>query len=86
MKPIDVRTLTAAATETGQIIVVEDHFWDGGIGDAVLNAVGNQAAVHKIAVRTVARSGSPEELIEACGIGAGKIAERVREVVGANKN
>ena len=40
VKPIDVRTLATAAKETGHIVVVEDHNWDGGIGDAVLNAVG----------------------------------------------
>ncbi len=82
VKPIDVDALRRAAKETGNIIVVEDHYWDGGIGDAVLDAVGNRAVVHKIAVRTVPRSGSPAELIEAMGIGANTIAERVREVVG----
>ena len=86
VKPIDVRTLATAAKETGHIVVVEDHNWDGGIGDAVLNAVGNQAPVHKIAVRGVPRSGKPEELIEAFGIGAATIAERVRVVAGMVKS
>ncbi len=82
VKPIDVETLMTAAKETGHIVVVEDHYWDGGIGDAVLDAVGDRAPVHKIAVRSVPRSGSPEELIEAFGIGAAAIAERVKDVVG----
>ena len=85
VKPIDCETLEKAAKETGHIVVVEDHYWDGGIGDAVLDAVGNQAPVHKIAVRSVPRSGGPEELIEAFGIGAATIAERVRAVLGAVK-
>ncbi len=82
VKPIDVETLETAAEETGQIIVVEDHYWDGGIGDAVLNAIGNRVPVHKIAVRGVPRSGAPHELIEAFGIGAPMIAQQVREVLG----
>ena len=81
VKPIDEATLTKAAKETGQIVVVEDHYWDGGIGDAVLDAVGDQAKVHKIAVMGVPRSGSPDELIEAFGLSAEKISERVRNVV-----
>ncbi len=81
VKPIDAATLTKAAKETGQIVVVEDHYWDGGIGDAVLDAVGDQARVHKIAVMGVPRSGSPDELLEAFGLGAEKISERVREIV-----
>ena len=85
VKPIDVETLEKAAKETGHVVVVEDHYWDGGIGDAVLDAIGNKAPVHKIAVRSVPRSGGPEELIEAFGIGAATIAERVRAVLGAVK-
>jgi transketolase len=85
VKPIDVETLEKAAKETGHIVVVEDHYWDGGVGDAVLDAIGNKARVHKIAVRGVPRSGGPEELIEAYGIGAATIAERVRAVLGAVK-
>ncbi len=81
IKPIDQKTLLQAARETdGQLIVVEDHYWDGGLGDAVLNAVGNQAQVHKMAVRDVPRSGTPDELIEAFGISAKQIAQKVRSI------
>lgn len=81
IKPIDQKTLLEAARETdGQLIVVEDHYWDGGLGDAVLNAVGNQAQVHKMAVRDVPRSGTPDELIEAFGISAKQIAGKVRSI------
>ena len=81
IKPIDQKTLLQAANETdGQLIVVEDHYWEGGLGDAVLNAVGNQAQVHKMAVRDVPRSGTPDELIEAFGISAKQIAQKVRSI------
>jgi transketolase len=81
VKPIDADTLARAAEATGQIIVVEDHYWDGGLGDAVLDAVGNRCQVHKIAVRGVPRSGTPEQLLRAFGLGAEAIANRVRQVV-----
>ena len=81
IKPIDSATLIEAASETGQILAVEDHYADGGLGDAVLNAVGNRALVHKMAIRGVPRSGSPEELIEEFGIGSKSIVACVRELV-----
>ena len=81
VKPIDQKTLLEAASETGgKLIVVEDHFWEGGLGDAVLNAVGSQAEVHKLAVRGVPRSGTPEELLDAFGISATQIAQKVRSI------
>ncbi len=81
IKPIDRDGLLRAAAETGgRLIVVEDHYWEGGIGDSVLDAVGNHAEVHKMAVRGVPRSGSPEELIAAFGIDADSIVARVRQL------
>ena len=81
IKPIDRDGLLRAAAETGgRLIVVEDHYWEGGIGDSVLDAVGNHAEVHKMAVRGVPRSGSPEELIAAFGINADSIVARVRQL------
>ena len=81
IKPIDRDGLLRAAAETGGcLIVVEDHYWEGGIGDSVLDAVGHHAEVHKMAVRGVPRSGSPEELIAAFGIDADSIVARVRQL------
>jgi transketolase len=82
VKPLDTDAILDAVRETGTLVVVEDHYYDGGLGDAVLNAVGNRAPVHKLAVRGVPRSGTPEELIDAFGIGARTIGEKVRELVG----
>jgi len=82
VKPLDTRTLLEALKETGQLVVVEDHYAEGGLGDAVLNAVCNRGPVHKIAVQGIPRSGSPDELINAFGIGATGIEKKVRELVG----
>ena len=79
VKPIDAEGILAAAKETGgRIIVVEDHYAEGGIGDAVLEAVGNQAKVVKLAVREIPRSGPPEALIEKYGISSNHIVDAVK--------
>ncbi|MGH2634945.1 MAG: transketolase [Actinomycetota bacterium] len=82
VKPIDAGTLRRALEETGLIVTVEDHWPEGGLGDAVLEALASGGAlagrVHKIAVTGMPGSGSPEELREWAGISASRIAETVR--------
>ncbi len=78
VKPIDETTLIRAAGETGGIVVVEDHYSEGGLGDAVLNAVGNKAKVVKLAVREIPRSGPPEALVEKYGISSNHIIKAVK--------
>ena len=83
VKPIDGETLRQAMADTGLIVVIEDHWIDGGLGDAVLAALaegGRQLAgrVIKLGVTQMPGSGKPEELRDWAGISAVKIAERVR--------
>ena len=79
VKPIDVEGILSAARDThGRIVVVEDHYEHGGLGDAVLEAVGNAAEVVKLAVREIPRSGPPEALIEKYGISSSHIAAAVK--------
>jgi len=64
IKPIDVATLKKAAAETKVLITVEDHFEEGGIGEAVASALATSSAnVHMLAVTKMPRSGKPEELL-----------------------
>jgi transketolase len=83
VKPVDARTLREALAETGLIVTVEDHWPEGGIGDAVLDALASAGdiagRVVKIAPREMPGSGSPEELRESAGISAARIADRVRD-------
>jgi transketolase len=83
VKPIDKKGILAAANATGgQVLTVEDHYFDGGIGDAVLNAVnGHGVTVTKLAVQGVPRSGKPEELMRAFEIDAKAIVDAVRAMV-----
>jgi len=82
IKPIDAATLRAALSETGLVVTVEDHWPEGGLGDAVLEALaaGGELSgrVVKIAVTAMPGSGTPEELRDWAGISATRIAERVR--------
>jgi transketolase len=86
VKPIDADTLQAASEATGRIITVEDHFPEGGLGDAVLAALAEKDEhphVLKLAVREMPRSGKPDELLNAYGIDAEHIAEAARQFVGS---
>ena len=87
VKPIDGQTLLAALQETGLLVVVEDHWIDGGLGDAVLQALAEDGTelsgrVLKLGVREMPGSGSAEELRDWAGISAAKIAEAVRAQLG----
>ena len=87
VKPIDAETLQAAAEATGgRIVTVEDHWEEGGIGEAVLSAladVDEPLRVVKLAVRDMSTSGKPAELLSAAGIDAEHIAAAARALVGA---
>jgi len=81
VKPIDKSTLVKAAKETGHLVVTEDHWEQGGLGDAVLAALANSGVQFKfshLAVRDMPKSGKPAELMNAAGIDAGHIADAVR--------
>ena len=86
VKPVDVDTLAAAAADTGAIVTAEDHWAEGGLGDAVLAALadaGRPCRVRKLGVRSIPGSGSPQELVHEAGIDADAIAAAARELVGA---
>jgi transketolase len=85
VKPIDFETLRAAGRATGRLITVEDHWPEGGIGDAVLEALASEQPhplVVSLAVRNMPGSGTPAELLAAAGIDAHHIADAARELVG----
>lgn len=83
VKPIDAKTLRKAATETKALVVVEDHWPEGGLGDAVLEALAEHpsAPVYKVAVRFMPGSGKPDELVEQAGLSANAIVRKIKEVV-----
>ncbi|OLC55864.1 MAG: hypothetical protein AUH85_08105 [Chloroflexi bacterium 13_1_40CM_4_68_4] len=86
LKPIDTKTLAAAANATaGKIVVAEDHWPEGGIGEAVLSALVAAGITGlrwaHLAVRDMPTSGKPAELLHAAGIDADCIAKAVRDLL-----
>jgi transketolase len=87
IKPVDTETLAAAAEATGgRIVTVEDHWPEGGLGDAVLAALAESdepLRVVKLAVREMPGSGKPDELLAEAGIDAESIAAAAQRLVAA---
>ena len=87
VKPIDkVTLLEAVDTTRGRVIIVEDHWAEGGLGDAVLEAIAGTGfpmlKAIRLAVSKLPGSGKPEELMDAAGITARHIMEVARELRG----
>ncbi len=80
VKPLDVATLLKAARDTEAILVVEDHWPDGGLGDAVAKVIGEATHLHFLAVTSEPHSGTAEQLLDRHGISRLAIAARVREL------
>ena len=80
VKPVDRDTLRRAAEETPALVTVEDHYAEGGLGEAVAAAVPG-ARLHILAVRKTPRSGRPEELLDDQDISRGAIVETVKAIV-----
>lgn len=86
VKPMDEETLLAAAQEAGNtFVVVEDHWPEGGLGDAVIDVFtqrdGPMPQVVKLAVQSMPGSGTPAELMEEAGISAHHIVEAVNALL-----
>ncbi|MFL5657094.1 MAG: transketolase [Ktedonobacteraceae bacterium] len=86
VKPMDEETLLAAAQEVGdKFIVVEDHWCEGGLGDAVLDVFsrrdGPLPQVVKLAVQSMPGSGTADQLMEEAGISAHNIVEAVNALL-----
>jgi len=86
VKPMDEETLFAAAQEVGdKFIVVEDHWPEGGLGEAVLEVFthrdGPLPQIVKLAVHSMPGSGTPDQLMEEAGISAHSIVEAVNALL-----
>src|SRR5579883_3473037 len=86
VKPIDDETLLLAAQEAGnKLVTVEDHWPEGGLGEAVLEAFsqryGDAPQVVKLAVESMPGSGTPAQLLEEAGISAHDIVQAVKTLL-----
>jgi len=85
VKPIDAAAIRRAAADTGHILTVEDHWPQGGLGDAVLETLAAPGeplpAVVQLAVRDMPASATPAEQLHAAGIDAAAIVAAVAGLV-----
>ena len=82
IKPIDIATLIDAVRDTEAIITVEDHFAEGGLGEAVKSALYSIAIpIYSLAVRKMPRSGKPGELLDYEGISKSGIVKKIKELI-----
>ena len=83
VKPLDSETIKDVARKSGnRVIVVEDHYPEGGLGEAVALAMADspsnsETTVESLAVTKLSRSGKPEELLAYAGIDAKSIVQAV---------
>ncbi len=85
IKPLDVPTLLAAVSATeGRIVIAEDHYPAGGIGEAVTEALiegGGDLKLRHLAVRELSCSGTPAELLDHAKISAVHIEAAARSLL-----
>src|ERR1044071_10189999 len=83
IKPLGKDVIKAAAQKTNNIVVtVEDHYTEGGLGDAVAGELsGDGIKVHKLAVHELPHSGKAEELLAKYGIDAASIVAKVKSLL-----
>lgn len=86
VKPIDAKLIVDNAKQCGgKIITVEDHYPEGGLGDAVASVIaqypGEKLLLKKLAVTGVPRSGPSAVLLDTFGISAKCVVEAVRQIL-----
>jgi len=82
IKPLGADVIRDAAAKTGNLVVtVEDHYAEGGLGDAVAGELSASGVkVHKLAVTELPHSGKPDELLAKYGIDAASIVRKVKSL------
>jgi transketolase len=83
IKPIDAQTITECVKGTNnKLLVIEEHFPEGGIFEAVCSAVATQGfKIYNTSVDKLPRSGKPDELLDMFNLNAPKIIEKIRSIL-----
>jgi transketolase len=82
IKPLDASALRKAGSITAAVIVVEDHYPEGGIAEAVRSALADfDIPVHSLAVTKMPKSGKPRELLDYEEISKNAIVGKVKELL-----
>ncbi len=84
IKPLDRDAIARAASETGAIVVAEEHLVDGGLGVRVAQVVAenNPCVMEFVGIQnTYAESGTPEQLLDKYGLVARDVVAAVRRAL-----
>jgi len=84
LKPLDEAAIIKAASETGAIVVAEEHLAQGGLGSRVAQTVAREKPVPMEFVNLgdkYALSGKADELLQRYGLTAERIEESVKSAV-----
>jgi transketolase len=81
IKPLDREGILQASGDASFILTVEDHYPEGGLGEAVANSIGRDIKVYSQAVTKLPHSGTSEELLAEQGIDAKGIAKKIRNLI-----
>jgi transketolase len=81
IKPLDKDSIRKAQKETKAMITVEDHYAEGGLGEAVKSVASEKSPVYILAVRKMPRSGKPGELLDYEEISSKAIISKVKEIL-----
>jgi transketolase len=81
IKPLDVAGINKATGKTGgRVVIVEDHFEEGGLGEAVKSALIDCSKLIHLCIRDLPRSGSPKELMQKYKISKGGVIRAVTKL------
>uniref|UniRef100_A0A8C1ECV5 Transketolase n=1 Tax=Cyprinus carpio carpio TaxID=630221 RepID=A0A8C1ECV5_CYPCA len=89
IKPLDAKTIIDHVRATrGRVVTVEDHYYEGGLGEAVCSAIVNEPSLtfQRLAVVHVPRSGKMSDLLKIYGIDRDSIAQVVRKMLSSSAN
>lgn len=82
IKPLDRESLRTQASKTGKVVVVEDHYRDGALGDAVAVALsGLPVEIIHLSANKIARSGKPADTLKYEEIDSAAIIAAVKKIV-----
>jgi len=82
VQPLDKVNIIKEVEKAGKkVIVVEDHYKSGGLGDAVAGALSGKAEIVHLAIKDIPRSGQPEELLDKYGINAKHIKNAAKKLL-----
>ena len=83
LKPVDKEAIIRCAKETKRMITVEDHQIAGGLGSIVCEVLAEEypCKVERMGINDCfGKSGKPEELMQAFGIDAEAIYQKIKEL------